>query len=92
MFSATVITVVRRATAAGLLLLAVLAAPAVAQDTGTYSSAALDPGADVGRAWVDFNGDPHTCTVRGGSALFDEGPTGTFHAAAGTRIGPTTDP
>jgi hypothetical protein len=63
-----VITVVRRAAAAGLLLLAVLAAPAVAQDTGTYSSAALDPGAEVGRAWVDFNGDRKAdfCRVLGG--------------------------
>jgi hypothetical protein len=64
-YAPAVIAAVRLAVVLALLV----AAPAAqAQDTGTYSSPPLDPGADVGRAWVDFNADGKAdfCRVLGG--------------------------
>jgi hypothetical protein len=58
-----------------------------AADASDYNSSF-----SVQHRFLDFNGQPHTCQVVGGSALFNEDPPGTFHAHAGTAIKETADP
>ena len=61
--------VVRCALIALLLVLLALPSAAQAQDSGTYTSGALEWGAAY--AWVDFNADQATdfCRISGGGAL-----------------------
>jgi len=77
-----------------LVVLVALLVPSVAsaQDTGTYTSAALDVGVGSGTAWVDFDGDGKTdyCRVLASAQLSCTVSTGKGFGA--TYTSDPTDP